>query len=158
MNNTKVVVAAFSGILGYCSAVWGAIGWLIGLWLGCMLLDYVTGTLAALRNGEWSSDSARAGLWHKGGMITVVLIAALFDLAILNITRSAGIVLPFNGVFALPVVLSWYIITELGSSLENAVKMGAEHVPSFLAKGLKMAGDAVEKAGDKKTGGDDGER
>lgn len=155
MSGSKIALAAMSGVTAYVAQVWGAIGWLLALWLICMVLDYLTGSLAALRAHQWSSDAARAGLWHKGGMITVVLVAALFDLAIISITKSAGIELPFRGVFALPVVLSWYIITELGSTLENAVKMGAEHVPAFLTKGLKLASETVEQAGDKKAGGGD---
>ncbi len=148
---------ALTAALACAAQIWGAIGWLLALWAACFTLDYITGSLAAFRNHEWDSGVAREGLWHKGAMILVVLVAALFDLAILTITRSAGIILPFHGVFTLPIVLSWYIITELGSILENAVKMGAEHVPAFLAKGLKLASKTVEQAGDKKAGGGDGQ-
>lgn len=44
-------------------------------------------------------------------------------------------------------VLAWYIITELGSILENAVKMGG-NVPSWLVKLLKASANIVEAAGD----------
>ena len=47
----------------------------------------------------------------------------------------------------MPLVLAWYIITELGSILENAVKMGAA-VPEWLVKLLKAGLKAVEEAGD----------
>ena len=46
----------------------------------------------------------------------------------------------------MPLVLAWYIITELGSILENAVKMGA-NVPSWLVKLLKASANIVEAAG-----------
>ena len=47
----------------------------------------------------------------------------------------------------LPLVLAWYIITELGSVLENAVKMGA-NVPQWLVRILKAGIRLTESAGD----------
>lgn len=149
-----IALAAGAGVAGYCAAVWGKIGWLILLWIVCFVTDYITGSLAALKNHVWDSEVAHEGLWHKGAMITVVLVATLFDLAILTITRSAGIELPFDGVFVLPIVLSWYIITELGSILENAIKMGAENVPQWLKSGLKIVSDAINNAGNAAVGKD----
>lgn len=142
---------ALAGILAAGAQVWGQIGWLIALWIACFVVDYITGSLAAFRSGTWDSTEAREGLWHKGAMITVVLVGALFDLAIVAITHSAGIQLPFD-VLVLPIVLAWYIITELGSILENAIKMGAQHVPQWLRKGLKIVSDAVDNAGEKAVG------
>ena len=42
-------------------------------------------------------------------------------------------------------VLVWYILTELGSVLENAAAMGAP-VPEFLIRILANAKDTVENA------------
>lgn len=47
----------------------------------------------------------------------------------------------------MPLVLAWYIITELGSILKNAVKMGA-NVPTWLVSILKASANLVEAAGD----------
>jgi phage-related holin len=52
----------------------------------------------------------------------------------------------WNGL-VLPLVLAWYIITELGSILENAVKMGAK-VPVWLVNLLKAGIRLAESAGD----------
>ncbi|HJA26423.1 MAG TPA: phage holin family protein, partial [Candidatus Fournierella merdigallinarum] len=43
----------------------------------------------------------------------------------------------------LPVVLVWYILTELGSVLENAAAMGAP-APEFLVNILAAAKEKVE--------------
>ena len=48
-------------------------------------------------------------------------------------------------VLLLPMVLVWYILTELGSILENAAAMGAP-VPEFLIRILASAKDTVEDA------------
>ena len=54
--------------------------------------------------------------------------------------------LPFEyTVFVSVLVLVWYILTELGSILENAAAMGAP-VPEFLIRILANAKDTVEDA------------
>ena len=52
INGFKAAVAA---VVGCLTALWGWFGWLVVAWVVCMLLDYGTGTAAALRAGEWSS-------------------------------------------------------------------------------------------------------
>jgi toxin secretion/phage lysis holin len=146
-EHITVTQMALVGVLSAVGAMWDKIGWLILLWAVTMILDYATGTLAALRNKEWNSDRAREGIWHKAGMLVVVIVAGLFDVAIKEITAAAGIVLPFD-MLALPIILSWYTITELGSILENAIKMGADNVPDWLKKGLKIAGDTINQTGE----------
>lgn len=152
-ENITVTRAAAAGVLAVAGAAWSKIGWLLVLWAACAALDFFTGCLAALHSGEWSSRVAHEGIWHKAGMIVIVLVAGLFDAAIRAITSSAGVVLPIE-MLVLPIVLSWYIITELGSILENAIKMGAQNVPEWLKKGLAVVSDAVEQAGEAATGGD----
>ena len=115
-------------------------------WVAVMALDYLTGTLAACRSGSWSSETAREGLWHKGGMIAVVIVAALADWIMVIIAAYIPIGIQWPGII-MPLVLAWYILTELGSILENAVKMGA-NVPSWLVKLLKASANIVQTAGD----------
>ena len=76
INGIKGTIAA---VLGCLTALWGWFGWLVVAWVVCMLLDYATGTAAALRVGEWSSKVARDGLWHKLGAVVAVLVAAILD-------------------------------------------------------------------------------
>ena len=55
-----------------------------------------------------------------------MLVAALCDIAISVIINGAGIDIGITfGTLITPVVLLWYIITELGSIIENAGKLGA---------------------------------
>ena len=144
------LMAFKAGIAAFFTALGAFLGWqgiMAMVWVAAMALDYLTGTAAACRAGEWSSRVARDGLWHKGGMIVVVAVAAIADgiMAVLCTNIPIGIAWP---VLILPLVLAWYIITELGSILENAVKMGAP-VPEWLVKllkaGLKAVGDMAEE-------------
>lgn len=133
----KAGVAAAAGAFG---AAFGWLGWLVAVWVVCMALDWVSGSAAAAAKGRWSSAAARAGIWHKGGMILVVTVAALAD-CVLGVAVEH---LPMLGldytVLVLPVTLVWYIFTELGSIAENATDMGAP-VPDWLTK-LLAAGRA----------------
>lgn len=143
------LMASKAAIAAFFTAIGAFLGWqgiMAVVWVCCMAIDYLTGTAAACHSGEWSSKTAREGLWHKGGMIVVVIVAAIADgiMAVICTNIPIGIEWP---VLILPLVLAWYIITELGSILENAVKMGAP-VPDWLVKLLKAGLKAVDDAGE----------
>lgn len=146
---TKIKVA----LTAFFAALNSLLGWrgiMAIVWLAVMALDYISGTAAAIQGKEWSSKTARAGLWHKCGMIVVVLVSAIGDMVLTTVftSMSLGIAWP-EALF--PLVLAWYIITEMGSILENAVKMGAP-VPSWLTSVLVAGKKAVEGAGESALG------
>lgn len=138
-----------AGIAAFFTAIGTFLGWqgiMALVWVCCMAMDYITGTAAACHAGEWSSKIAREGLWHKAGMIIVVVVAAIADCVMAVI--CANIPIGFDWpVLILPLVLAWYIITELGSILENALKMGAP-VPEWLVKLLKASLNVMDNAGE----------
>ena len=149
------IKAAVTAALGLLTGLWGWLGWLVVGWIVLMVLDYVTGTMAAAKEGQWSSAQAREGIWHKCGMIVVVIVAAGADLLIeIVLTNLPVLALPvqYPGLVC-PVVLVWYIVTELGSMAENAAVMGAP-VPKWMLKLLAMSKSAVDSAGDKLGGGE----
>ena len=74
--------AAITAIFAAMTAFWGWTGWLVIVWLAAMILDYATGSWAALSTGSWDSAVARAGLWHKLGSIVAMLVALLLDVAL----------------------------------------------------------------------------
>ena len=77
MNETiNRIKAAVAGLAGLLTGLWGWLGWLAVGWILAMALDYLTGSMAAAKEGQWSSARAREGIWHKCGMIVVVLVAA----------------------------------------------------------------------------------
>ena len=147
-NNVFIWVrAAVSAALGAFGAAFGWLGWLVLAWVGCMAMDYLTGSAAAAAKGNWSSAEARAGIWHKGGMIVVVLVAAVTDCVLgMAVEHLPGLGLDYT-VLVLPVILVWYIFTELGSIAENATDMGAP-VPAWLTKLLAAGKQAAEIMGD----------
>ena len=147
MNDTLVAVKA--ALVAFFTAIGAFLGWkgiMAVVWVVAMALDYISGTAAACKAGEWSSKVARQGLWHKVGMIIAVTVSAIADGVLALICQHLPLGIAWPAVI-LPLVLAWYIITELGSILENAVKLGAA-VPSWLTKLLKASLKAVEAMGE----------
>lgn len=140
----KAVIVAFFTFL---TALWGWLGWSVLLMVVTMVIDYITGSLAARRNGTWDSSVARDGLWHKLGEIFALLVALLCDFAIVLILHTdAAEILHFEWgwrwYFSLMVSI-WYTITELGSIIENAAAMGAK-IPKWLSAGLAKLHDETD--------------
>lgn len=140
--------AALAAVLAAMTVLWGWFGWLLLTWGACMAIDYMTGYGAAMKNGEWSSDIAREGLWHKAGCIFAVLVAGILDAVVGYLLGNIrGLSLPFAyTVFVCPLVVTWYLLMELGSILENVGKMGAP-LPEFLKKMIAVLQDTVGGAG-----------
>lgn len=146
LNAAKAAMAAFFG------AMTVFVGWrtlMVLVWLALMALDYLSGTMAARQTGTWKSEKARNGIWHKVGMALIVFVCALADLVMMEVCSN----LP-NDVLAIewpvvifPMVTIWYILTEIGSIIENAMAMGAP-VPAWLPKLIGATIHVVDAAGD----------
>ena len=154
MEQMDKVKGAVAAVVGALTGLWGWYGWLVMVWGVCMLLDYLTGTGCALKEGVWSSKAAREGLWHKAGSVAAVLTACLLDVAIGQVCGNLpGLPVGYN-VFLGPLVVVWYILTECGSVIENAGALGAP-VPKWLAGRLEKLREKLEEA--QETEGDDRE-
>lgn len=150
MENNNIFLVIKKAIVALCggfTAAFGWMGWLIVAWVACMVIDWISGSAAAAAKGEWSSAAALAGIWHKMGMILVVIVAALADCVLaMAVEHLPGLSIDY-GTLVLPMVLAWYIFTELGSIAENATDMGAP-VPAWLTKLLAAGKQAVDKTAD----------
>ena len=146
----ETFVTAKAAITAFFAAVGAFLGWrgiMAVVWVALMAMDWLTGTAAARKNGTWKSSTARDGAWHKIGSVLVVVVAMLGDF-IMGIMLSNIPVLEIAWPNLLgPLVLAWYIVTELGSILENAVKLGAK-VPGWIVKIFDATLKMVDKAGE----------
>lgn len=152
MENINAFKVTVTPIAAGVSAALGWFGWLVVAFIACMVVDYTTGSLAACKNGEWESKVAREGIWHKTGSIIAVLVTVILEGVIGNVINNIpSVSLPFAYTVLLsPIVIVWYILTELGSIIENAGKMGAP-VPGFLKKAIALFKVTVDAAGEKLT-------
>lgn len=149
METVKHFKAWISGAAAVLTALWGWFGWLLVGWIGLLLLDYLTGSAVALKNGEWRSQTAREGIWHKLGSIVAVIVAGILDILVGQVlTNLSGVTLPFTyTVLLCPLVVVWYILTEAGSIVENAGRLGAP-VPARLKKAVAALREQVDAMGE----------
>ena len=143
------LMAARAAVVAVFTAIGAFLGWkglMLLTWVVLMALDWVSGTFAAMKSGEGSSQKSREGAWHKGGAVLVVIVAAIADLIMLVICGNIPVLDIHWPNILLPLVLASYILTELGSILENAIKLGA-NPPVWLSKILKASRDVVDAVG-----------
>lgn len=113
-------------------AVGSALAWALGgidlqlQWLLVFVaVDYVTGTIAAGKTGEWNSRVGFRGLFKKVFIFVVVMLSHGLDvIAGTDMLRNAAIVA--------------YAVNELGSTLENMDRLGfGGMIPDFLHRAIK---------------------
>ena len=152
MDKVNAFKAAISALCAALTALWGWFGWVVFAWVCFMAIDYLTGSAAALRAGQWSSKMAREGIWHKVGSVVAVIVAAVLDMVIGRLLANLpGVELPFTySVLFCPLVVIWYFLTETGSIIENIGALGAP-IPPWLAKAVAALQDAAADAGEKIT-------
>lgn len=143
LNEFKIALTAgFWAVIGFLG--WHGVA--LVAWVILMLIDYVSGTLAAKHQKNWNSEAARNGVMHKGGMVLVVAAAGITDLVLYVVCEK----LPLNWdwpFLLVLLVLVWYILTEVGSILENAGKLGAP-IPEWFAAALDAGLNIVESQGE----------
>ena len=137
LDHALKIKAAATALVAALSAIWGWFGWLVILWIALMVLDYCTGSMAAAKDGTWKSKAARDGIWNKAGAIAVVMVAAATDMLLQTVTTHLPAMNLEYTVLLCPIVVVWYCITELGSNIENAVRLGAP-VPPLLENALEI--------------------
>ena len=150
MNENLVAVKAT--MTAFFAALGAFLGWRVIMFLvllALMAMDYFSGTLAARQTGTWKSSMAREGIGHKVGMFMIVVVCVIADFVLLLACEN----LPHDVInFHWPMIISplvtvWYIITEIGSIIENAMEMGAK-VPAWLPKMLNATLKAVDNVGE----------
>lgn len=98
-----------------------------------IVLDFVTGLVKAFYTHTFSSTKMREGLFHKAGLMLVVVLGVLVDYA--QGYLDLGISVPVSAA-----VCTYIILMEIGSILENVCKIYPDLMPDKLAKLFGGAG------------------
>lgn len=126
-----------------------------------MVLDYVTGMLAAKaeaiahpENPEygWSSRRGILGIIKKIGYVFLVVVAVSLDHILVQAAAPLGFALP-RAIFGLLVTV-WLVLNEMLSIVENAGRMGAP-VPPWLARCVASLKDKIDQEADKEVEADE---
>lgn len=144
MNNNSIWEKSILSILGaWISNKFGLLLPALGLLIILMIVDYISGMLAAKKEAfenpnsskyGWSSKRSILGIYKKIGYMLTILVAISIDYLIFKFAKEIGLEIGANTVFGL-LVSVWFIINELISILENVGRMGTE-LPEFLEKVL----------------------
>lgn len=140
MHKVKVMVtAAMSALMSWL----GILAVPVLLLVGCNIVDYTTGLLAApYRTEPVSSYKGIRGIIKKVCMWLLVLIGAWVDILLNYAVEQVGlpITLPF---IVATVVAVWLVVNEIISILENMIDIGVS-MPPFLLPIVKYIKQAVE--------------
>lgn len=85
----------------------------VGFAFTCMVVDYLTGIIAAIHNKEITSHTMKKGLLHKAVYLLILILAACADM--FGIGGDIGIPFDFSIICATAI-----IAIECSSILENA--------------------------------------
>lgn len=132
-----------TGAEQYLMAIGAAIGLFISIAVGgmdkmvyaliaLMILDYITGIIAACRTGKWDSITGFIGLAKKAVILGVVALCNTVDIAM--------------GTHALrQMAICAYALNEAGSIIENIDRAGwGEHIPAFIRNALERLQEKTE--------------
>lgn len=110
--------------------------WAIVACLVMMVFDIITGFIAAWKNKDIQSTKMREGLFHKGTLILLIILAWLCELFVMHVPEL-GITVPL--VIPLCVII---FAMELVSITENAAEINPELKDSKLLKLFSVSSDA----------------
>ena len=142
MSKETVLQSVITFIVAGVSAYFQIIAVPLIVLIAVMLLDYVTGMVAAYIRAELSSRKGIIGILKKSGYVALVCVGIAIDYILYSALQQLGISNEITMLFGL-IVTVWLIINELISILENLSKMDVP-IPNFLTKIIKKLKTTVE--------------
>lgn len=134
MNNNitdKSIHGAFALLGALISSYLGIVAVPILILCVVMIIDYITGMIAAWKSKSLSSKKGAFGIVKKICYLFLVCVGIGVDWLIYSGLQSMGVSLGISMFFGVLVTI-WLIINELISILENLKKIGVP-LPSFLS-------------------------
>ena len=137
-ERTLMVLGGSMG--GVFSFLYGDAGPLL-IWLVVfVILDFLTGTLAAVLTGTWTSKRNALGVLKKMLAFCIVALAHGLDVSFCEL-------LPFQIIKSITICA--YMAGEFGSIIENLDKMGLRVVPPVVRKLIDALNAKLDKTVDK---------
>lgn len=119
------------------------------LMVGCNIIDYITGLMAAkYRDEQLDSYKGIKGITKKVCMWLLVVVGVFVDELIKYTTQAIGLDVRIPFVVA-TLVAVWIVVNEIISILENMIDIGID-LPPFLMPLVKRIKKEVENAGEDK--------
>lgn len=121
-----------AGLGGFFTILFGKMDGLLFALIACIIIDYITGVLAAIKEQTLDSRTGAKGILKKIGILLIVIMVNVLDV---HVFSGDGIIRN--------VVISFYIANEGISILENTGRLGIP-LPKKLIKILNQLKDDSE--------------
>ncbi len=142
----KLFKGVLIGIGSFLSSWLGILYIPVMLLVGCNVLDYITGLIAATYRSEDGITSYKSirGIFKKISMWLLVVVGAVVDALISYTTNTFGWTLKISFLIA-AIVAVWLVLNELISIIENLKDIGVP-IPKFLlplVKNIKKKAESM---------------
>jgi toxin secretion/phage lysis holin len=137
------IQGALAALMTMISYYCGIVAVPIIVLVAVMIIDYVTGMVAAWKGKELSSKKGVFGIVKKVCYLALVCVGMGVDWLIYSGLRQVGVALDYTIFFGVLVTV-WLVINELISILENLKKIGVP-LPKFLIALIKRLKITTEK-------------
>ena len=142
MNETAAKLT-FTGLLAALSLWLEALAVPVILLALAMILDYITGLMAASHRGNTiTSYRSISGITKKISLLLLVAVGLILDSLIFYVRESFGLAFPWSFVIA-AVIAVWLTVNEIISILENIQDIGV-NIPGWLLPLVKNIKSKVE--------------
>ena len=145
MDKIKILIAGAMGILSAFADRYATIVLFVVL---VVMLDFITGIIAAIVNGEkLSSQKGTVGFWKKVALFAAMAFGFLMDYFIPYMLAYVHVDVPASALFG--VFIGCYIVVNESLSIcENLYRCNDEILPKWVVKILTGSKEAIDKVGD----------
>ena len=146
MDVVKTVKTGLWAVLGVLSSWLGVLAIPVYVLVGCNVMDYITGLLAAHRRGQKISRyTGINGIAKKVCMWLLIAVGGVLDWLIGYAGAALGMTVPLPMAAAMLTAV-WLIVNEVISILENVKDLGVP-LPGFLGKLAALVKSKTDSSG-----------
>lgn len=142
-KSEQIVLAVGGSIGGFCAWAFGEFNTSIQWLFAFIVIDYITGLIAAYKTGSWCSSKGFKGIAKK---VLILFVVSLCH----------GLDVTCHTDFIMSAAITAYSVNEVVSILENLDRLGLGGViPGAVRKGLAVLKEKAEELPQEAVKGDD---
>lgn len=149
MDKSHIIKIAASLLTGLAASFWSLYGAIIICVCVAIIMDFVSGIVAALASGEKiSSEVGYRGFWKKVALILALAFGIFLDAFIPIMLGVITLEIPFTMPIG-TIVGCYIVINEAISIIENINQAAPTALPRWIKKLLEGAGKTIDDGGKK---------
>lgn len=149
MDKSHIIKIAASLLTGLAASFWSLYGAIIICVCVAIIMDFVSGIVAALASGEKiSSEVGYRGFWKKVALLLALSFGIFLDAFIPIMLGVITLEIPFTMPIG-TIVGCYIVINEAISIIENINQAAPTALPRWIKKLLEGAGKTIDDGGKK---------